>query len=551
MILQLKDISKTFNTDVVLSNISMKVEAGERVAIVGVNGAGKSTLLKIIAQDLAHDEGEIFISKSTKMGYLRQNSGLNLENNIWDEIRLVFTELLALEEKLHEMEAKMGDPAIMDDAEAYEKLMTVYSASSDRFMSEGGYEMETKIRGILHGMGFDDIPKDTIIGNLSGGQRTRLALAKILLQEPDLLMLDEPTNHLDFITLAWLENYLKSYPGTVIVVSHDRYFLDALVNIVYEVERSHATRYVGNYSKYVEQKEIDRELYEKKYEMQQEQMKQMADYVQRNIASASSSKSAKNKRKQLERIDVLEKPVQDLKRTQMAFKKATSSHKDVLEVKDVCISIPDEDGTNRPLLQNINFNMFRDEKIAIIGPNGIGKSTLFKTILGEFAHQSGTIRWGDGVTIGYYDQEQANLNSNKTIIDEVWDDFPQIEEAHVRAVLGNFLFTGDDVFKTINSLSGGEKARVALSKLMLKKTNVMVIDEPTNHLDLYSKSILEDAFANFDGTLIFISHDRYFVNKLAEKMLELTPTGAKFYNGNFDDYTAAKMESEKDLLTAQ
>ncbi|MGG3889619.1 ABC-F family ATP-binding cassette domain-containing protein [Metabacillus fastidiosus] len=546
MLLQLNSISKSYSGDPILSDISMKIEAGDRIGLVGVNGAGKSTLLKIIAEDIPYDNGEIYIGKETKIGYLRQNSGLEMENTIWNEMLNVFSNLLEVEKELRELERTMGEPALIADPVKYEKMMNRYAAKSEWFMEHGGYEIEAKIRGVLHGMGFEDFPKDILIHTLSGGQKTRLALAKILLEQPDLLILDEPTNHLDLTTLAWLEGYLRSYSGTILVVSHDRYFLDSLVTIIYEIERTEARRYVGNYSKYVENKEKNREILSKKYSMQQEQIAKMEDYIQRNITMATSSKSAKNKRKQLERIERIDKPLKDLKRAQMSFSIEKMSHKEVLQVRDIDICVGE--GTERkPLLKNISFQLRRGERVALIGSNGVGKSTLLKTLLDDYKPESGVITWGRGVTIAYYDQEQSTLHPNNTILDEVWSTFPHIEEARIRTVLGNFLFTGEDVFKKISALSGGEKARVALSKLMLQKANVLIIDEPTNHLDLFSKGVLESALMNYEGTLFFISHDRYFLNKLADKMLELSPTGAIVYNGNYDDYVEAKSQKEKEV----
>ncbi|AQZ47638.1 putative ABC transporter ATP-binding protein YdiF [Paenibacillus larvae subsp. larvae] len=492
MLVQLNDISKSYSGDPILSNISMKIKIGDRIGLVGVNGAGKSTLLKIIAGDIPYDNGELYIGKETKIGYLRQNSGLQIDNTIWNEMLSVFTDLLQVEKELRKLERIMSEPSLMADSGKYEKTMIRYSTKSDWFMEHGGYEIEAKIRGVLHGMGFGNFPQDTPIHKLSGGQKTRLALAKILLEQPDLLMLDEPTNHLDFTTLAWLEGYLRAYPGTILVVSHDRYFLNSLVTVIYEIERTEARRYTGNYSKYVENKEKNREILAKKYSMQQEQIVKMEDYIQRNIAMATSAKSAKNKRKQLERIERIDKPLRDLKRTQMSFSLEKTSHKEVLQVRDVNIYFG-VDNERKPLLKNISFQLRRGEKVALVGPNGVGKSTLLKTLIDDYKPDSGVITWGNGVTIGYHDQEQSTLHPNNTILDEVWGMFPHIEEARIRTVLGNFLFTGEDVFKKISSLSGGEKARVALSKLMLQKANVLIMDEPTNHLDLFSKEVLESA----------------------------------------------------------
>ncbi|WP_281216411.1 ABC-F family ATP-binding cassette domain-containing protein [Lysinibacillus capsici] len=544
MLLQLNNISKSYLGDPILSDISMKIEAGDRIGLIGVNGAGKSTLLQIIAGDIPYDKGEIYTAKETKVGYFRQNSGLEMENTIGNEMLSVFSYLLEIEEELRELERAMGEPALITDPVKFEKMMNRYAAKSEWFMGHGGYEIEAKIRGVLHGMGFRDFPRDTLIYTLSGGQKTRLALAKILLEQPDLLILDEPTNHLDLTTLAWLEGYLHSYPGTILVVSHDRYFLDSLVTIIYEIERTEARRYVGNYSKYVENKEKNREILAKKYSMQQEQIAKMEDYIQRNITMATSSKSAKNKRKQLERIELIDTPQKDLKRAQMSFPIEKTSHKEVLKVRDIeiCVGV----GTERkPLLKNISFQLRRGERVALIGPNGVGKSTLLKALLHDYKPESGVITWGNGVTIAYYDQEQSTLHPNNTILDEVWNSFTHIEESRIRTVLGNFLFSGEDVFKKISTLSGGEKARVALTKLMLHKANVLIIDEPTNHLDLFSKGVLESALMNYEGTLFFISHDRYFLNKLADKMMELSPTGAIEYNGNYDNYVEAKSQNRK------
>ncbi|KQL46397.1 multidrug ABC transporter ATP-binding protein [Brevibacillus choshinensis] len=539
MLLQLNEISKSYGGTPMLSGVSMKIETSERIGLIGVNGAGKSTLLQIIAGELPYDRGDVYLAKGAKIGYLRQNSGLELDNTIGKEMRGVFTDMLQVEKELRELEGQMSDPAWMADAKKYEETMRRYAAKADWFLQNGGYEIEAKIRGILHGMGFGSFSQDTPIHTLSGGQKTRLALAKTLLSEPDLLILDEPTNHLDFETLTWLEGYLRSYPGAILVVSHDRYFLDSLVTVIYELERNEARRYTGNYSKYVIEKEKNREIHAKKYAMQQEQIAKMEEYVERHIVRATSAKSAKNKRKQLDRLERIDKPLGDLKRTKLSFDIGKTSHKEVLQVRDLEICFG-ESNDRKPLLKNISFQLRRGEKVALIGPNGIGKSTLLKTIIGEFLPDSGEVVWGKEVTTGYYDQEQSSLQLHATILDEVWSHFPQIEEARIRRVLGNFLFSGEDVIKKIASLSGGEKARVALSKLMLAEANVMVLDEPTNHLDLSSKEVLESTLTKYEGTLLFISHDRYFLNKLADKIVELHSDGAIVYEGNYESYVESK-----------
>ncbi|WP_342541292.1 ABC-F family ATP-binding cassette domain-containing protein [Heyndrickxia sp. FSL K6-6286] len=542
MLLQLNGIDKYYSGEQILSNISMKIEAGERVGLVGVNGAGKSTLLKIIAGEIPYDNGEIHIKKETKIGYLRQDSGLRDKLTIWNEMMSVFDHLLQVEKELRELEGMMANPAIMTDSNEYEKTMNRYANKSDWFMQNDGYEKEAKIHRILNGMGFSDISTSTQINTLSGGQKTRLALAKILLQQPDLLILDEPTNHLDLQTLTWLENYLHSYVGTILIVSHDRYFLDSLVTSIYEIERTEARRYVGNYSKYVESKEKDQEILSKKYVKQQEDIAKMENYIQRNIVRATSSKSAKNKRKQLERIIQIDKPLGDLKKTKLSFPIEKKSHKEVIDVKDLAL-FADKDNSYS-LIKNITFQMQRGDKVALIGPNGIGKSTLIKKLVNNTL-TSEEIKWGNEVKIGYYDQEQATLNSRESILQEVWTKFPHEEEAKIRTILGNFLFNGEDVFKKISALSGGEKARVALTELMLENANVLLLDEPTNHLDLFTKEILETALLNYEGTIFFISHDRYFINKVATRILELQPTGVTNYNGNYDDYIRSKSHSKK------
>ncbi|MVP01439.1 ABC-F family ATP-binding cassette domain-containing protein [Paenibacillus lutrae] len=538
MLLQVNGIGKSYGVSAVLSNITLQIEDRERIGLVGVNGAGKSTLLQIIAGDLSYDEGEIFKAKDTRIGYLRQNSGLQTDKTIAEEMRSVFTALFAVEAELRNLERQMADPKLANDPKAYEATMNRYSARSEYFREQGGYETEAKIRGILHGMGFGDFPPDTLVETLSGGQKTRLALAKMLLEEPDLLLLDEPTNHLDIRTLTWLESYLRGYPGAILVVSHDRYFLDSLVTAIYEIERTSSRRYTGNYSRFVDLKAADYEIRMKHYEKQQEEISRMEEFVQRNIVRATTTKRAQSRRKALERMDRIDKPLGDLKRASFSFQIDQTSGKEVLQVKDVGITV----GEGKKLLRNVSFDLRRGETAALIGPNGVGKTTLLKALIGKYSPDAGTIRWGTNVKIGFYDQEQTTLNPQQTILEEVWNTFPSIEEARIRSVLGNFLFTGEDVFKKISSLSGGEKARVALAKLMLLNANMLILDEPTNHLDLYSKEVLESALLDYEGTLLFISHDRYFLNKMAESMLELEPGGVTHYLGNYDDYTEKKAE---------
>jgi ATP-binding cassette subfamily F protein 3 len=538
MLLQVSGISKSYGVRSVLSNITLQIEARERIGLVGVNGAGKSTLLQIIAGEVSYDKGDIFKAKETKIGYLRQNSGLQTDKSIWDELLSVFTNLLATEKELRELEVLMADPELIHNEKKYEDTMHRYAVKSEWFREHGGYEIEARIRGILHGMGFGHFPPSTPVHSLSGGQKTRLALAKMLLEEPDLLMLDEPTNHLDIPTLTWLEGYLRGYPGSILVVSHDRYFLDALVTSIYEIERNASKRYTGNYSRYVELKEADYEIQMKQYEKQQEEISKLEDFVQRNIVRASTTKRAQSRRKALDKMDRLDKPLGDLKRASFTFEVAQTSGKEVLQADRLALSY---EGKAR-LVEGISFQLRRGETAALIGPNGVGKSSLLKTLIGQHKQDIGSYKWGTNVSIGYYDQEQTGLNAANTVLEELWSNFPQLVEARIRTVLGNFLFSGEDVFKKVSALSGGEKARVSLAKLMLEKANVLILDEPTNHLDLYSKEVLESALMDYEGTLLFISHDRYFLNKMAESMLEMTPQGVTTYLGNYDDYMEKKAE---------
>lgn len=540
ILLQASNISKSYGTRTVLSNITLQVQDRERIGLVGVNGAGKSTLLQIISGEMSHDSGDIYKSKEIRVGYLAQNSGLDTDRTIWAEMLDVFGPLLETERELREMEAAMADPKLHEDEKAYENLLHQYAQKSEWFKEKGGYAIESRIRSILSGMGFGSFAPDTLIKTLSGGQRTRLALAKMLLQEPDLLMLDEPTNHLDIATLTWLEGYLRSYPGAILVVSHDRYFLDALVTAIYEIERHKSVRYTGNYSRYVELKAAEYEVRMKQYDKQQEEIARMEDFVQKNIVRASTTKRAQSRRKALEKMDRLDKPMGDLKRAAFSFEVAQQSGRDVLDASGLAVSYD----SSSPLFRNVSFKLSRGDTAALIGPNGVGKSTLFKILTGQLKPASGIFRWGTHVQIGYYDQEQSHLNPENTVLNEVWNEYPHLEEARIRTVLGNFLFSGEDVFKRVSSLSGGEKARVSLAKLMLQNANMLILDEPTNHLDLFSKEVLEAALMDYEGTLLFISHDRYFLNKMAERVLELSDTGIIDYLGNYDDYLEKKLELE-------
>ncbi|MBB3112082.1 ATP-binding cassette subfamily F protein 3 [Paenibacillus phyllosphaerae] len=542
MLLQVSEITKNYGVQPILSGITFQILPRERIGLVGVNGAGKSTLLKIIAGELSYDSGTIYKSKETTLGYLAQTSGLQSERTIEEEMRSVFAHLIEMEKELRAIEARIADPAHQEDGKAYEDTLEKYARLSDKFREQGGFEMETRIRSVLHGMGFSTFPQDTIVSTLSGGQKTRLALARILLQAPDLLMLDEPTNYLDIPTLTWLEDYLKSYSGAVLVVSHDRYFLDAVVSAIVEIERHQAKRYTGNYSRYIDLKAAEYESQMKQFEKQQDEIAKMEDFIQRNLVRASTTKRAQSRRKALERMERLDKPLGDLKKAHFSFEIDRQTGNDVLDVRDLSIMFEEK---QEPLFRNVTYRLERGESVALIGPNGIGKSTMLKALVGQRPHHSGTIHWGSNVKIGYYDQEHTSLNPQNTVLEELWKEYPHLEEVRIRTVLGNFLFSGDDVLKRVGSLSGGEKARVSLSKLMLARANVLILDEPTNHLDLFSKEVLESALEDYDGTLLFISHDRYFLNKMAERIVELTPQGIEHFLGNYDEMVEKKREIEE------
>ncbi|WP_068615194.1 ABC-F family ATP-binding cassette domain-containing protein [Paenibacillus tuaregi] len=541
MLLQATDIRKSYGTTHILEGIGLQVLERDRIGLVGVNGAGKSTLLQILAGEMSYDSGQIFKAKETTIGYLAQNSGLHSDRTIWEEMLNVFSPLIETEAELRQMELEIASPETAANEKAFEDLLERYARKSDWFKDHGGYEMETRIRSVLHGMGFGTFPPETRISTLSGGQKTRLALARILLQAPDLLMLDEPTNHLDIQTLTWLEDYLRSYSGALLIVSHDRYFLDRLVTAIVEIERHQSKRYTGNYSRFIELKAAEYESQLKQYEKQQDEIARLEDFIQKNIVRASTTKRAQSRRKALDRMEVLDRPQGDLKKANFSFEAEIMSGKEVLQVEQLAYAF-DKDA---PLFQNVSFDLRRGETVALIGPNGIGKSTLLKMLTGDLKATSGRINWGTKVKLGYYDQEQTHLNPSNTVLEELWSAFPHIEEARIRSVLGNFLFSGEDVLKRVSALSGGEKARVALAKLMLLKANVLILDEPTNHLDLYSKEVLEAALIEYDGTLLFISHDRYFLNKMAERIVELHPHGAEMYLGNYDDYLEKKQELEE------
>lgn len=532
MLASLDGIVKYFGDKLILDGVSATIEDADRIGLVGANGIGKSTLLHILSGKLTPDEGAVGITNGTTVGMLEQNSGLSRENNIYAEMRGVFVELLETEAKLRAMEAEIA--ASTTHNELYDTLCEEYSRLSAWFEAREGYQIDVKIKTVLNGMGFEDKAYDMEIASLSGGEKTRLALAKLLLEEPGLLILDEPTNHLDFRTLMWLEDYLQEYRGGLLVVSHDRYFLDKMVTKIWEVERKKIISYNGNYSKY---KILRAERYkrmEKEYEAQQNKIASMLDYAQRNIVRATTSNMAKSRLHQLAHIEELEKPVDITPTPHFRFEYDRKPVKDLLTVRDLTLSVGEGDG-KLTLAQGITFDVKRGEKVALIGPNGIGKSTLLKTILGLLPAE-GEVYWGANVQTSYYEQENLTLNRDNTALEELWGRFPRLAPYEVRGVLGQVLISGDNAFKQVGILSGGERARVALAVMMLEKGNVLILDEPTNHLDLQSKEALEKALNEFDGTLIFVSHDRYFLNTIPTKIIELNRNGLTVYNGNFDFY---------------
>lgn len=533
MIIGLKDIQKAFGVEEVLKNVTFTLEEKEKAALIGVNGAGKSTLFKIITGEMSADSGEIFLPKTAKVGYFSQSLEIDSEKSIYDELLTVFDEVIAIEDKMRALEQQMSSLS----GEALEKNMQDYSALSHELEQRNGYEYQSRIRGVIKGLGFDDSEFYKPIHTLSGGQKTRVALGRLLLSAPDLLLLDEPTNHLDIESIGWLEDYLNGYPNSLIIISHDRYFLNRVTKKTIEIENGKSSVYFGNYSFYVTQKETEREIRRRHFINQQREIKHQQQVIEklRSFNREKSIKRAESREKQLEKIEIVEAPENLPDKIRLAFTPERESGNDVLTVKGL-----EKGFDGRRLFKNVSFEIKKGERIALIGANGIGKTTLFKIIMQRLAPDAGSSVLGANVFIGYYDQEQEDLSLDKTIFDEVSDTHPTLSDLAIRNALAAFVFTGDDVFKTIASLSGGEKGRVALAKIMLGKANFLILDEPTNHLDLNSKEILENALVNYPGTVLYISHDRYFINRTATRVLELTPDGVNSYLGNYDFYLETK-----------
>ncbi len=547
MLISAHNLEKRFSDNVIFQNVSLTIEDKCRYGLIGVNGAGKSTLLSVLLGELDYDEGELFTKSGLSLGVLKQNSGLERESTIIAEMRLVFQDVLDAEAAMREIEYKMSEVTDHESSE-YRSLAASYAAKQAYIDSRDGYNMDVKIKTVLNGMGFPDRALDTPINILSGGEKTRLAIARLLLEEPELLVLDEPTNHLDFKTLNWLEEYLTDYKGAIFVVSHDRYFLDKIVDNIFEIERGRLNTYKGNYSSYLVQKEERLERSIKEYQAQREEIAKLQDYVDRNMARASTSASAKSRQKVLDNMEILEDPEFVNKKIRLRFEKTKEPYKDVLTVSNLTVEVGEE---RKALCKNVNLSVKRGEKIAVIGENGIGKSSFFKIIQDIIPHYTGEVVWGKNTSISYYEQENLNLDPKKQAIDELWDRFPHIPEAQVRRMLGNVLLTQEDVFKPVGVISGGERARLALCIIMLEKSNVLLLDEPTNHLDLSSKEVLEAALGEYDGTALFISHDRYLLSKVPDKIIEITRDGAVVYDGNYEYYKERLIFNKKKAETEE
>ncbi|AEB30459.1 putative ABC transporter [Carnobacterium sp. 17-4] len=546
ILLQAQHVARYFGADVLFENIYLEIQDNSRIALVGRNGTGKSTLLKMIADIEQPDAGKIVKGKQVTIGYLAQNTGLSSEKSIWDEMLTVFEPVIQLEKDMRTIEQQLGDPALLSNEELYKSTLDRYDHIQNRFREENGFSYQAEIRSVLHGFRFYEDDYNKHISQLSGGQKTRLALAKLLLEKKDLLILDEPTNHLDIETLSWLESYLQSYTGALLIVSHDRYFLDKVVNEVYEISRQKISHYKGNYSKYLDLKAAQLEQEWKEFEKQQGEIAKLEDFVSRNLVRASTTKRAQSRRKQLEKMDRIDKPQGDEKSARFSFKSEKESGNVVLTLANGAIGYDDT-----ILSSPIELDVRKYDSIALVGPNGIGKSTLLKSLIGQLPLIQGEKHLGTNVLLGYYDQEQSDLNSTKSVLAELWDEHPTTSEKDIRSILGSFLFSGADVEKTVSSLSGGEKARLALAKLAMNKNNFLMLDEPTNHLDIDSKEVLENALIDFDGTLLFVSHDRYFINRIATTIIELSENGSTLYLGDYDYYLAKKAEQEELRLLAE
>lgn len=556
MLLNVEHLYKYFNGQALLKDINFTVEDREAVGLIGINGCGKSTLLNIITGSEGYDKtpeglGSVNIAGKASIGFLRQNSGLNSELTIGEEMKNAFAPLLETLDKMKFLEKKMADGGDIDS------ISHEYAELSSYFEARDGYRIDVKIKQVLNGMGFGSTPTDRVISTLSGGEKTRLALAKLLLEEPNLLILDEPTNHLDFETLMWLEDYLKGYKGAIIIVSHDRYFLNKVCTRICEIEQGRLTSYRGDYSSYLVQKKMNSERQLKEYEAQQKEIAKLEDYVAKNLVRASTSKMAKSRQHMLDRIERIDKPLMYSKPPKIKLEYDIEPTKDIVRVVD-CPLVVGEGANKKELIKSLTMNVRRGEHVAIIGANGIGKTSILKLIQGIIPHEGGNISWGGNVKISYFEQEHAILDPHKTVLEEIMDRYPRLSEQQARSVLGAVLLTGENVFKPISVLSGGERAKLCFAIMALNRGNVLVLDEPTNHLDLSTKEVLEDALAEFGGTIILVSHDRYLLNKVASRIIEIKHDEVNSYEGNFDAYSEAvnaarqlKMQSEAEIKRAE
>ena len=537
IVLSCKNISKSYGIDEILKDVTVSVNEGDKVGIIGANGEGKSTLFKILSKQISYDDGEVFIDKNKTLGYLSQHLDLEVDNTIYDEMLTVFSDLIALENKLSDLEVKMNEPYNEENAEYHNKIFKDYNTAQELYSHRGGYTYKGEISRVLKGLGFLENDFNKEISKLSGGQKTRVALCKLLLRSPEILLLDEPTNHLDLEAIEWLEENLKSYKGTVLIVSHDRFFLDAVTNRTFQVINGHVNCYNAPYTKYLELRKKDYDAQLKAFNLQQAEIKRQEAIIEkfRSFNREKSIKAAESRQKAIDKMDKIDAPDAEKDASKISFEANVKSGFDVLHIENLSKSFGE-----KHLFSNLSLDLKRGEKIALIGENGRGKTTLFKIIMDKIKPDTGVKVLGANVEVGYYDQEQSNLSLNKTILDEVWDDFPYLTTSKLRTALGSFLFTGDDVFKTIDKLSGGEKCRINLLKLMLSKPNLLLLDEPTNHLDIPSREALEEAILSYDGTLIVISHDRYFLNKVIHKIIELEENGASEYLGNYSYYVEKK-----------
>ncbi|KPV45007.1 ABC-F family ATP-binding cassette domain-containing protein [Alicyclobacillus ferrooxydans] len=540
ILLQASHITKQYEGHEVLLDASVVVQSGERVALVGVNGAGKSTLLRILIGEDRADTGDLSVAKDVEVGYVAQFVEAGEDTVVYVYVAQSFSDIYAMEAQLQTYQEQIADPSVYEDQERFADITSAYDKLMHRFEEANGYAVEARIRRVLDGLQFPKEMHRLPVSVLSGGQKTRLSLARLLATEPDVLVLDEPTNYLDTDTLTWLEDYLRGYAGALLVVSHDRYFLNKVVNVVYELEDGKTTRYTGNYSDYVDQKSARYESDLKRYEAQQEEIQRMEEFVQKNIVRATTTKRAQSRRKMLERMTKLEKPSGGTPKMALAFTTNRASGKDVLHVHDLVVGYPD-----KLLPGPLNLYVSRGQRVAILGPNGIGKTSFLKALLGQLKPIQGSIRFGTNVDLGYYDQEQSYLHADKTVLQEIWDEYPTLDKTTVRTALGRFLFRGEDVNKSVGSLSGGERSRLSLCRLMLQGSNTLVMDEPTNHLDLLAKEVLEDALSDYEGTLIFVSHDRYFIDALATHVVVLDTEGFTTYIGNYSDYMRKRADDEK------